>query len=179
MGRLWRKAYCTRGTISKAAPIEIVLKQYLAHSVHFSGGGGQTHYKLCGSCWSVDTFRLCHQGSCQRLTQFQESRVLERAVSQTAGLIQENRTTRVVHYLLVFDFKMSEARSNLKVAPDHLKKMTVMILMGRCYYVSLMVGRMFWEVSRAGVSKLAPGGPVYEEFSSNLPVASIHLSGSF
>jgi len=38
--RLWRKAYCTRGTISKAAPIEIVLKQYLAHSVHFSGGGG-------------------------------------------------------------------------------------------------------------------------------------------
>lgn len=69
----------------------MALKQYLAHSVHFSGGGGHAHYKLCGSHWSVNTFRLCHQGSCQSLTQFQESGALGRTVSQRDGLMC-NRT---------------------------------------------------------------------------------------
>jgi len=42
-----------------------------------------------------------------------------------------------------------------------------------------MVGKMLWQVSRAGIHKPAPGGPMSEKFSSNLPVASIHQSGSF
>jgi len=42
--------------------------------------------------------------------------------------IQKNRITVGGSSLLIFDFKMSEPRSNLKVAQDHLKKMTVMIL---------------------------------------------------
>lgn len=88
--------------------------------------------------------------------------------------IQKNRATGVVHYLLVFDFKIKFEGG---IRP--FEEMTVMILMGRCYYVALMVGKMFWEVSRAGVCKPAPGGPVSKEFSSNLPFASIHLSGSF
>ncbi len=69
----------------------MALKQYLAHSVHFSGGGGHAHCKLCGSHWSVNTFRLCHQGSRQRLTQFQETGALGRTVSQRDGLMC-NRT---------------------------------------------------------------------------------------